>query len=249
VNLIASCWRKLTGPGAGGPLLLLFFTVGGPALGAVVLAASSDHWYRPLTELAPAPAVLSFLVAGALLAGLSLVPTHAVSLVAGMLFGRLGGSACALLAIAGAALFGFLVLRRLVGARGVQLLEGHPRAVAIHRALLARQGRLVWLVILIRLSPVVPFAATNLVLAAAGVGQREFLLGSTLGLAPRIVAVVIAGAGLVELDLSQATDMRAAVIGALATVAVLVLIGRVARRALRDVGVDGAGAPSSVTEP
>lgn len=218
--------------------------MGGPALGAVVLAATSDSWYVPLSELSP-PAVLvaCFLGAGALLAGLSLVPTHAVSLVAGLLFGSMGGTLCALLAIAGAALFGYLVLRRVVGERALQLLDGSPRAAAVHHALLSRKTRLLWLVVLIRLSPVVPFAATNLVLAAAGVRLREFFFGSVLGLAPRIVAVAVAGSGLAQLDLSRATDVRTAVIGGLATVVVLVLIGRIARAALREAAADVPATP------
>jgi uncharacterized membrane protein YdjX (TVP38/TMEM64 family) len=141
-----------------------------------------------------------------------------------------------------------------VGERALRLLDEHPRASAVHRSLLGRKRRLLWLVVLIRLSPVVPFAATNLVLAAADVRLREFFFGSLLGLAPRIIAVVVAGAGLAELDLSLATDVRTAVLGGLATVVVLVLIGRIARTALREAAIDAGVAdfavrPRSVREP
>ena len=66
-------------------------------------------------------------------------------------------------------------------------------------------------------------------------GLREFLLGSVVGLAPRVVAVAVAGAGLAQLDLSRGADLRLAVLGAVATVALLVVLWAVGRRALREV--------------
>ncbi len=218
--------------GAIGPLAA--FMVLGPLAGALVLVATAETWYPPLERLSSAGALAAIVVATVVLAGLSLVPTHATSLVAGMRFGAVSGTGAALLGIVGAAALGFLVLRRLTRDRALLLLDRRPRAAAVHRALVERRGRTIGLIALVRLSPVMPFAGTNLVMAAAGVRLREFLIGSVLGQAPRVVAVVVAGAGLSELDLSESGDVRLAVVGGVATVAALVVIGRVARRALRE---------------
>jgi len=72
-------------------------------------------------------------------------------------------------------------------------------------------------------------------MAASGVGLGPFLAGSLAGLAPRVIAVAVAGAGLAELDLARSADVRLAIAGGLATVAVLVVMGRIARAALREV--------------
>ena len=133
----------------------------------------------------------------------------------------------------GAAL-GFVLLRRLVGERLVHALARRPRAATVHAALLSRRRRLLGLVVLLRLSPVMPFAGSNLVFAAAGVEARTFLLGSVLGLAPRVALVALAGAGLSELDLSHTADARLAWLGGLATLASLVVLGRIGRRALAE---------------
>ncbi|MEZ6016102.1 MAG: VTT domain-containing protein [Planctomycetota bacterium] len=219
--------RKL---GRLGPLAA--FTALGPLVGATVLAASSETWFPPL-EAAGAGAVPCVMFGTVLLAGLSLVPTHASSLVAGLLFGVTGGTLVAVAGVLGAALLGFFVVRRIVGERFLQQLAAHPRASAVHTDLLRRgAARAALFIALIRLSPVMPFAATNLLIAASGVRPWAFLAGSLVGLAPRIVAVVLAGAGLADLDLSQAADQRVVIVGGVATIAALAVIGALSRRAL-----------------
>ncbi len=221
--------------GALGPLAL--FVVVAPALGAMLLVVTEQHWFGPLEGMGFG-AVPLFLAASIILAGLSFVPTHAVSLVGGMLFGATAGSLLAMAGVTGAALLGYLALRRVVGDRALAGLECRPGAAAVHRALVHGGARRTFaLVALVRLSPVMPFAGTNLLLAAAGMGLRDFLLGSIVGLAPRVVAVAVAGAGLASLDLDRAADARVALLGAVATVAALWVIGRVARSALRQAAV------------
>ena len=218
--------------------LLAGFMVGGPLLGAVVLVATRERWLPPLEALDPSEAALWFAVGTVLLAGLSLTPTHASSLVAGMLFGAVHGAWVAVGAIAAAGVFAYALLRPLTTTHALAALERWPRARVIHRALLERRARLTLLILLIRLSPVMPFAATNLLLAAGGVRPVEFVVGSVVGLAPRIVAVVVAGAGLSELDLGQAADVRVAVVGGVATVLVLIAISAIARRALEEAAAE-----------
>lgn len=233
--------RTLRELGHLGPLALSMFAL--PLAGTFALAASAPHWWPLLRDLEQGQ-VLVFLAATVLCAGLCLIPTHASSLVAGLLFGPLQGIALALFGTGGAALLGYTLLRRLAGTRTALALAQRPRAAAVHAALFqGARHRTAGLVALIRLSPAMPFAATNLLMAAAGVSRAAFLCGTLAGIAPRVVAVVLAGAASRELDLSQGADRRFAVLGLLATVVVIAVVGRMARRALlRSVDSDSSSA-------
>lgn len=223
---------RLVELGALGPAAL--FVVAAPFAGALVLIATSDSWLDPLRGAAPISGGLLFIAAAVPLCALSLIPTHAASLTAGLVFGAIGGSLVALACVVLAAAGCHLLLEGSFGRRGERLLERRPRARAVHGALVrSGEGRAASLVALVRLSPVMPFAGTNLLCATAGVGARPFVLGSAVGLAPRVIIVAVAGAGLSELDLTTPTDGRWALIGALATLLALVLVGRIARQALR----------------
>ncbi len=216
--------------GAAGPVAL--FTAIGPLVGAVVLTATAPLWLEWFLASGAVGAVV-FLALTALLAGLSLTPTHASSLLGGMAFGFGLGSALAITGVTLAAALGFVVLRHFLRDRVVDALSHHPRAEAVHRALDQDRGvRTLALLVLIRLSPVVPFAATNLLMSTTGVRLVPYLVGSALGLAPRVLAVVWIGSSLTELDLSQAADRRLLVVGIAATVAALFVLGRASRRGL-----------------
>lgn len=216
--------------GAAGPVAL--FTGLGPLVGAVVLTATAPAWLEWFLG-SGAVVVAVFLVLTMLLAGLSLTPTHASSLLGGMAFGFGLGSVLAMVGVTLAAALGFVVLRHVLRDRVVDALAHHPRAEAVHRALDQGRGvRTMALLALIRLSPVVPFAATNLLMSTTGVRLVPFLVASALGLAPRVVAVVWIGSSMSELDLSQAADRRLLVIGSAATVAALFVLGRASRRGL-----------------
>ena len=69
-------------------------------------------------------------------------------------------------------------------------------------------------------------------MSTTGVRTLPVLVGSMLGLAPRIIAVVWIGSSLTELDLSQASDRRLLALGIVATVATLWILGRMSRRGL-----------------
>ena len=203
-----------------------------PLTGTFVIAASAPHWWPLLRDMQQGQQ-LAFLVATVLCAGLCLIPTHASSLVAGLLFGVTQGIALALLGTLGAALLGYTLLRRLAGTRAALALAQRPRAATVHAALFqGGRRRTAGLVALIRLSPAMPFAATNLLMASAGVRRSAFLCGTLAGISPRVVAVVLAGAASRELDLSRSTDRTFAVFGVLATVLVIAIVGRISRRAL-----------------
>jgi len=216
--------------GALGPVALL--TGLGPLVGTFVLASTAPLWLDSFRNLGAAQIPL-FLVLTTVLAAYSLTPTHASSLLGGMVFGLGLGSVMALLGTAMAAALGFVTLRFFLRDKALEALAHHPRAEAIHREL--DQGhdlRTIALLALIRLSPVVPFATTNLLMSTTGVRMLPFLIGSVLGLAPRVIAVVWIGSSLTELDLSQAADRRLFVLGVVATAGLIWILSAVAKRGL-----------------
>jgi uncharacterized membrane protein YdjX (TVP38/TMEM64 family) len=77
-----------------------------------------------------------------------------------------------------------------------------------------------------------PFAATNLAMAAVHVPFGAFMLGTVAGMIPRVVGGVIVGAGLTQIDPSAPAGSWPALLGIAATCVVIVVIGRVANRAL-----------------
>jgi uncharacterized membrane protein YdjX (TVP38/TMEM64 family) len=213
-----------------GPVAL--FTGLGPLISAFVLAGTSPFWLDDFLNLG-ATQIPVFLVLTTVLAAYSLTPTHASSLLGGMAFGVGLGTAMALLGTAMAAALGFVTLRFFLRDKAVEALSHHPRVEAIHREL--DQGhylRSIVLLALIRLSPVVPFAATNLLMSTTGIRILPFLIGSLIGMAPRVIAVVWIGSSLTELDLSQAADRRMLILGIAATIAVLWILRKVSKRGL-----------------
>lgn len=213
-----------------GPIVL--FTGLGPLIGAFVLAGTGPLWVDGFLNMGEAQ-IPVFLVLTAVLAAYSLIPTHASSLLGGMAFGVGLGTAMVALGTLMAAALGFTTLRHLLRNKALHALSHHPRAEAIHREL--DQGhylRSIVLLALIRLSPAVPFAATNLLMSTTGIRLLPFLIGSLIGMAPRVVAVVWIGSSLTELDLSQVADRRLLGLGILATAVVLWVLRKVSKSAL-----------------
>jgi uncharacterized membrane protein YdjX (TVP38/TMEM64 family) len=242
LGFVARLRRVLVDLGPTAPLLVVA-TVG-PLLGVVALAATSAWWLPWFRH--DLLSVVTFWLGGAVAAAACLLPTHATSLVAGYLFGGVLGSMVAWLVVLLAATLAFAVWQRWVGARAVRALADSPRAVAVHRALLGRGFlRTVWVIALLRLSPVMPFAATNLLLASFGVRPLTFLLATVLGTTPRAVGAAVVGAELSELDWRAEGGAWSTWLAIVATVVAVVVVGRLARAALRrETGEPaGPGAP------
>lgn len=224
-------WRqRLVALGPAGPLLVFSMVV--PMLGTSLVATTTGTW-RPWFEGEPWSAAW-FVPLGAFLAAAALLPTHVTSLAAGFLFGGWLGSLCAWLVIALGAIVGHRLLQPLVGERALRALADSPRALVVHQALLGRSAwRSIWIIALLRLSPAMPFATTNLLLAAFGVRGPVFVTATALGITPRAIAVALVGAGLQDLDWKQGSTPWTTIVAVAATVLMLVVIGRIARAALR----------------
>jgi uncharacterized membrane protein YdjX (TVP38/TMEM64 family) len=204
-----------------------------PVLGVLVLAVWGPALATWFNETNVGLAVGLLFVVGVAACALALLPTHAVSLASGYLLGAWAGPLLAWAVVVAGSMLGYRVGRMLAG-RGLaeQITElrqawhtdGETRAASVRQAT-------TW-VTLLRLSPLAPFAATNAGLAALGVPFRGYVLGTALGMLPRVAVVAWLGAGMHRLDWSSPHSPWLLGLGLLATVLLLAFIARFARAAL-----------------
>jgi uncharacterized membrane protein YdjX (TVP38/TMEM64 family) len=133
-----------------------------------------------------APAVFVLLYAVVTLVPL---PKNVLTVIAGLLFGLVAGTAFALLGALIGATAAF-VLGRALGRDAVERITG--RRVARIDALLSRHGLLA--VLGLRLVPVLPFTAINYAAGLTAVRKRDYLIGTALGIIPGTIAYASLGA-------------------------------------------------------
>lgn len=226
---IRSFLRRL---GPAGPLAVVATVL--PPVGAVCLLGLVALYAPSLRDYpwAPIACVLVFAVLG----GLCVLPTYAFSILVGWSFGFAVGFPTAAAGHVAAALVGAEIARHVSGGRLMALIDERPSWRAVHHALLGSSlGRAVWIITLLRLSPVPPFALTNLILGAAHVKRGRFLVGTTIGMVPHALVMVLAAHGLHHLNFKAAEQPWLIGVGIVALLVTVSVIGRVARRALESV--------------
>lgn len=161
-----------------------------------------------------------------------LIPGSALGLGAGALFGVVRGSVLVSLASTLGATCAFLLGRYLARGWVAKKIEGRASFAAIDQAV-AGEG---WkIVLLTRLSPVFPFTLLNYAFGLTRVSLREYVLASWLGMMPGTVMYVYLGSlARTGIAKQQRTPGEWALyaLGLLATVAVTLIVTRIARRAL-----------------
>ena len=214
------------------PSGVVFFAALGQALGGVLALALAYRYADVLREGGLGIGAL-LLLGGALGCGLALLPTHVLSLLCGWAFGLPLGLAVALSGATLGSPLGYVIGQRLAGPGAMQVIARNPRGAAVCEAITrSSKPRAFLLISLLRLSPVVPYGSTNVLAAVFGVPMLPFVLGTMIGLAPRAAAVVLLGAGLESLDSDTPVSPWVWIVGAIATVAALVVMSWVAKRAL-----------------
>ena len=223
-------------------LALVWVTVP-PLIGFKLLAniGAVGEWLKE----DPSRGIPAYILLFALSSGLGILPTYAQAILGGWVFGLALGAPAAIAGCVGGALLGW-AFSRLVSGRGIESwLDAKPKARAIRSALVgAHQVRLMWLVALLRLPPNSPFAIANLAMASTGVRLLPFMAGTAIGMTPRTIAAVgIAAAGAA----TGASDIQALIrdqgwlwfgIGVVALIAAFSVISHVAKRALKQAGLD-----------
>mmetsp|Transcript_82789 Transcript_82789/g.256950 ORF Transcript_82789/g.256950 Transcript_82789/m.256950 type:complete len:315 (+) Transcript_82789:45-989(+) len=118
-----------------------------------------------------------------------LLPVTPLMLSAGYLFGLPLGACVSLLAVCTSASLCFLLARTLLRGQVEAAVASDQRLTQLNSAV--RRGGLK-VMLLLRLSPLLPFSASNYALGLSGVGLGDFVLGTALGYAPWTLAAAYA---------------------------------------------------------
>lgn len=218
------------------------------AFGREELAAASSSlitWIQGAGVTGMAAYVLTYVVATVLL-----LPGSVLTLGAGFAWGPLWGVAMVVPTSVAAATAAFLLGRTVLRPHVERRVRADPRFLAIDRAV-GESG--LKLVILLRLSPVLPFNLLNYALALTRVSLRDYVLGSAIGMVPAITLFVYIGSLLEQgaglLGARPSGGMASALVngvGLVATVAVVVYLTRMARGVLRDTLAEPDATPIRV---
>lgn len=209
------------------------------AVGAIILIAEQEPlqplalWFTSLGSAAPAAFMGVYI-----LLTVALVPNSFLTIASGALFGLFWGTVYSFAASVLGAGAAFLTSRYLVRDRLARRVIADPRFQRVDRAI-CRDGLRVML--LIRLSPVFPFSLLNYALGLSRVRLRDYMLGSVsmlpgiaLYVYPGMVAGKVIALGVGRTEPRDANYYFTLVAGLLVTILSVVLLTRVARRALRE---------------
>jgi uncharacterized membrane protein YdjX (TVP38/TMEM64 family) len=230
--------------------------IGIAAVVAAFLLLPVNSWLLALVErirdMGPAGAavfVLAYVAATVLV-----LPGSILTLGAGFAYGPVYGTLLVMLASNVGAAAAFLLGRTVLRERVARRLSGDKRFSAVDAAVGAQGFRVV---LLLRLSPLLPFNLLNYALGLTRVRLRDYMLASLVGMFPGTLLYVYLGS--LVTSVSQLTSGHrpdsgpwGRVLfwgGLVATVAVTVLITRMARRALDSALREAAPAsPSSTSD-
>jgi uncharacterized membrane protein YdjX (TVP38/TMEM64 family) len=203
-------------------------------------AAATLHYLQTIGPWGP-------LVLGAVyvLATVLMIPGGILGIVAGFAFGLVTGTVTVSIASTLGATLAFLLGRTLARSFAQARIARRPSLRALDEAV-GREGFLV--VFLTRLSPILPYNLLNYGYGLTRVRVRTYVLASWIGMLPGTVMYVYAGsvmrnvaevaAGKVPPNPAQGVLSG---VGLAATIAVVILIGRIAKKSLRDAAGCEAG--------
>ena len=166
-----------------------------------------------------------------------LLPGVWASMLAGALYGSLWGSVLVFIGACLGAEAAFLIGRHWLRDWTQRRLQALPRLRAVEQAV-SREG--LKLVLLTRLSPAFPFSLLNLAYGLSAVSLRDYSLG-LIGILPGTILFCSLGAlagdvarfGSVLSGQADAGAWSLRIVGVLATMAVVLVVGRAADRALK----------------
>ena len=165
-------------------------------------------------------------------AALMFVPGIPLSLTAGAVFGPLWGVIVVTFAALVADVVAFLTARYLARGRVEQLARRYPRFEAFDQAIQVGGWKVV---ALLRLSPIVPYSASNYLYGLSGIGLLPYTIASAIFSFPGTVAYVWLGyLGTETIGGAERTpaEWTLLVVGIATTVGATVYIAALARNAL-----------------
>ena len=241
------------GAGRRGWIRLVAVVIGVAGLVALFTLLPVASWLVTVVEWirGQGPAGTALFAAAYVAAAVLLLPGSVLTIGAGFAYGPLWGfvliSPVSVLAATTAFLLGRTIARDWISRR----LGQDPRLAAVDAAV-GQSGCKI--VLLLRLSPLFPFNVLNYTLGLTRVRLRDFVLGSWIGMLPGTALYVYIGS-LVTSASELASDTHPSagvegrvllVVGLVATLAVVVLVTRIARKALKHA-LDQVPAPKERT--
>jgi uncharacterized membrane protein YdjX (TVP38/TMEM64 family) len=218
-------------------ILLILIVVALLILSAVLPV---KDWIRAfinwVQELGPIGVVV-FVVAYAL-ATVLFLPGWIFTVGAGLVYGIVGGTLVALTGAVIGATLAFIVARYLVRKNIEDYTKENPRFKAIDEAI----GKNGWKIIgLLRLSPLIPFNLSNYFYGITSVSLKAYVAVSAIGMIPGTLLYAYLGAiGKAGISGEKTQHSVAQYIllgvGLVATIAVTILVSRIAKNALKKSG-------------
>jgi pyruvate/2-oxoglutarate dehydrogenase complex dihydrolipoamide dehydrogenase (E3) component/uncharacterized membrane protein YdjX (TVP38/TMEM64 family) len=191
-----------------------------------------EGFVQSLGAVGPVVVVLVYVVCTVLF-----VPGSAITIGSGTLFGLSTGLIVVVFGANLGALCSFLLARGFFREKVAGWAAAHPKFRLLDQAI-GRQG--FKMVLLTRLSPVFPFVLLNYFLGLTAVRAPSYILANLLGMLPATFLFVYIGAAARDAlagQIDASTDLYRQILkyaGLLATIAVVVIVTRVARKALHE---------------
>lgn len=166
-----------------------------------------------------------------------LIPASVLTVAAGFLFGPISGSIVVSIAATLGATAAFLVGRYIARPAVARRAAEDTRFAAVDRAIAAQGAKIV---LLLRLSPLVPFSLLNYALSLTSIPLGSYIGASWAGMLPGTIAyVALGGAGKAAAEtaagvVTSPLQLVLYGVGALATLGATVLISRAASQALKE---------------
>ena len=209
-------------------LIALVTIAAGIALWEYVPLGPTLQGGRAFVQAQGATGVLIFVV-GYAVAVVLFAPATPLTIAAGALWGMWGVPVALAGGLAGA-MMSFGLSRTVLRRHCAEFCTQHPVTLQLDEAV----ARLGWkAVLLVRLGPVIPFAAQNYALGMTGVRIRDFALAGLAGMVPATIVKIWIGAAGVALAWNLPT-LALAVVGTIATVSLMYVVVRQVRQGLRD---------------
>lgn len=226
-------WLKKYWKWIGLVLLLILISVGAAFLPVGQWLKGFTGWVRHL-GLAGAFVYVGIYALAAVL----FLPGAVFTIAAGLVYGIAGGTAVAITGATLGAACAFLIARYLVRQRIERLAEKNKRFGAIDESI-GKQG---WKIVgLLRLSPLIPFNASNYFYGITSIGFWPYLLASFFGMLPGTLLYAYLGA-IGQAGLGGGKKGHSPLqwtflgVGLAATIAVTIFVSHLAKKALKEKG-------------
>lgn len=207
-----------------------------------------QEWVLALQSDIQAMGALGFVIFGLayVLLVILLAPAQILTIAAGLLFGVAGFPLVVVSATIGAVL-AFLVSRHVARQRVVQLMQKRPVLRAIDKAIQEESWKAV---ALLRLNPLVPFNLQNYLFGVTEIGLWPYALATFFCIMPGSAMYVYLGImGGLAAGESEISGFKIAllVVGFVAVVILIWLVGRKAKARLKSLGVEESASSDAST--